>query len=721
LIALLGLVLVTFLIVGVGSYHNARVAADSLASQILDQTASRIAERILLLLQTASTESELTRKLMFNPDIPPYGPPSPAHFPVITSYFYEVMRAQPHFSFLSLGLEGKGEYCHVERKVDGTLVPQECVRNAAGKIERSDYRITNGMRQRIHFDPDWGYDPRTRPYYIAAKEAGRQTWTETYVFVNDPSPDSPGVTCATPVYGADGALLGVISADFNLEALCGFLKGIPVGREGFAVVVEVLRDGRLQLIAHPDLDILIKQVGRDHWLMLTEELKDPRARALMKQLTRLRDGTASPVRPSRFRRAVHQIGEPVDPLVGARFEFAVDDVPYLAEYRRLRGEDLPQWLICTVVPESEIMGSVWRSNRLTLAVGLVTLAIAGLLGWRVSGQVARPLEQLVRETEAIGRLDLEGRGATQSNIREVDRLAHATEEMKAGLRSFQKYVPADLVRSLLATGEEARLGGERKAVTICFADFADFTTVAEKLAPEDLVVLLSANLGILSREMLAAGGTVDKYMGDSIMAFWGAPTARPTHALDACRAALRGRDRLRERQAQQTHDGLPRLNTRFGIHTGEVIVGNIGTEARLNYTVIGNAVNLASRLEGLNKHFRTDIILSDSTYQEARQHVVARPLNWVAVKGKEEAVLVYELLGLRGEVDAVTEEFAELCSWALTAYTTQEWAYAIQFYEQALRLRPDDVPVPMMIARCRNYQARPPGKDWDKAHRLDTK
>jgi len=691
MITVLGLVVLTLLVVGFGSYHNARIAADNLAAQVLEQTSERIAERILFLLQTAGIQGELTRKLLLNPDIPPHTLPTAQTFPVVTAYFYEVMREHPELTFLSLGLEAKGEYCHVERKIDGTLVPQECIRNEAGKIERTDYIVTNGVRHRILFNPDWGYDPRVRPYYIAARETGRQTWTETYIFVNDPSPDSPGVTCATPVYGPDRTLLGVVSADFNLEALCGFLKGIAVGRDGFAVVVEVLKSGELNLIAHPDLNILIKQVGNEHSLMPTEELKDPRARALMRQLKRLRKEERRDAAHGGIRALVHNVLGSAES--SARFDFRVENVPYLGTCRRLAGANAPNWLICTVVPEKEIMGGVWRSNQLTLAVGVVSLLTSLLLAWRVSSQVARPLEGLARETEAIGRLDLGGRPIARSNIREVERLSEATEEMKTGLRSFQKYVPAELVRALLASGQEARLGGERRTVTICFADFVDFTGISEKLPPEQLVELLGANLQVLSEQMLAADGTVDKYMGDSVMAFWGAPRTNPRHAFDACRAAVRSRQRLAELHARWKREGKPPLFTRFGIHTGEVIVGNIGHEARLNYTVVGNAVNLASRLEGLNKHFSTEILISEATYQPVRSEIVARPLNWVAVKGKEEAVLVYELIGLRGETERGAEEFAELCAQALTAYSNQAWARAIELFEQALRLHSDDVPV----------------------------
>jgi adenylate cyclase len=309
----------------------------------------------------------------------------------------------------------------------------------------------------------------------------------------------------------------------------------------------------------------------------------------------------------------------------------------------------------------------------------------------------------------------------RSNVQEIHRLAAATEEMKTGLRSFQKYVPAELVRSLLSSGLEARLGGERRVVTICFSDIADFTPIAESVAPETLVELLGEHLSILSEQIHNSGGTIDKYMGDAVMAFWNAPLPNPTHALAACQAAVRGRDRLHELQLRAKNAGNPVFSARFGIHTGEALVGNMGSETRLNYTVIGNNVNLASRLEGLNKHFGTEIMISDATFQDVSESVVARPLNWVAVQGKTEATLVYELLGLKGEVDAAAEQLVELSAAALAAYRKQNWAEAIEWCERTLRLRAGDRPSQILIARCRAYCEKPPGEKWDKIHRMQSK
>jgi adenylate cyclase len=308
-----------------------------------------------------------------------------------------------------------------------------------------------------------------------------------------------------------------------------------------------------------------------------------------------------------------------------------------------------------------------------------------------------------------------------SVVKEVDRLAIAVEETKASLRSFRKYVPADLIRIVLATREEAGLGGERRTMTISFCDLADFTTLSEQLSPEDLLRHLGDYFSPLSSQILASGGTVDKYIGDAIMAFWGAPAPTPNHAIAACTAALRNQATLAELRPRWTSLGMPELHARIGIHTGEVVVGNIGCLTRLNYTVVGDPVNVASRLEGLGKHYGASILIGEPTYQEARSAVIARPVDWVSVKGKTHGLKVFELLALKEDATPELEELTILAEEALGLYRRREWSGAIRLFREILRIRPGDGPAMMMIARCLAFQVDPPGENWDGVHRMASK
>jgi adenylate cyclase len=308
-----------------------------------------------------------------------------------------------------------------------------------------------------------------------------------------------------------------------------------------------------------------------------------------------------------------------------------------------------------------------------------------------------------------------------SRLLEVDQLARATEQMKMSLRSFGKYVPTDLVRQLLASGIEARPGGENRELSIFFCDLANFTTISENLSPRELVEQLGEYFHAFTEEVAASGGTVDKFIGDAVMAFWGAPVDRPDHAAAACRCALSCQQRLAGLRMIWKKQGKPEFFARIGINTGPVVVGNIGSARRFNYTVIGDAVNVASRLEGLNKFYGTSICVSEQTIRAAGGAVAARPIEQVAVKGKSTPVLVYELLGLSADARADAPRVAALHERGLEHYLRRGWPEAIAAFEEIIRVRPGDGPATEFLRRCRTFVQDPPGPDWDGVNRLETK
>jgi adenylate cyclase len=282
-----------------------------------------------------------------------------------------------------------------------------------------------------------------------------------------------------------------------------------------------------------------------------------------------------------------------------------------------------------------------------------------------------------------------------------DHVAAQVQSMQTGLRSFSKFVPEELVESLLASGREASQAAERRVVTVSISDIQGFTTIAEHLDPEQLVAQLGDYLEALSGQILEAGGTIDKYIGDSILTLWGAPLARADHATVACRAMLDNQQRVRELNARWHSEGRPAFHTRIGISTGEVVVGVIGSRARLNYTVLGDNVNLASRLEGLCKEYRAEILISEATFRAAESDIVARPLDWVEIRGRIEPVAVYELLAMRGEAPGMLVRRAAVFAQAVDAFRQQAWDEADSLLDEALKLCPEDRPARLLQERCR--------------------
>jgi adenylate cyclase len=703
LTVLLILVLSTVLSLAVSGYLTARATAHDLTFKVLDRTSLVIDEQIRGLLIRADHHGDMAQRMLQSNVLRSNDPVG------LVRYFRTLMESFPELTGIFLETEPLGDSLGLSRSEEGRLLVWELRTNPATKgPEIRQYELDDfpTKPRRVDADGDLA-DFRRRPWYIAARNAGRQTWSRAYPFLPfRHSATVPGITCATPLHGDAGKLLGVLGIDFRLDKLCDFLRTQRIGAEGFPFVVEILPDGTRHLIAHPDPGTLLRTVPGPAGavakeLIAPEDFSDPRVREFMAEV------------PSGVNAAANSGATSVRFLEG--------NSPYLGSYRVLAGPDLPSWLICAVIPEDEVLARARADSRLAALIGAGVLLVATLVSIFASARFTRSLVRLAEETKAVGRFEVEARAPVPSVLSEVDQLARATEQMKASLRSFGKYVPADLVRRLLASGLEARLGGEHCVLTIFFCDLANFTALSESLTPQQLVEQLGDYFNAVTEEVGASGGTVDKFIGDAVMAFWGAPLEKPDHAAAACRCALGCQRRLAELRATWKEQGKPLLFARIGLNTGPVVVGNIGSARRFNYTVIGDAVNVASRLEGLNKLYGTSICLSEETLRAAGGAVAARPIERVSVKGKSLPTLVYELLGLSADVGAETQRLAELHERGLEHYYRREWAAAIAAFEETLRVRPNDGPATEMLRRCRRFQQEPPGPDWDGLHHMDSK
>lgn len=294
---------------------------------------------------------------------------------------------------------------------------------------------------------------------------------------------------------------------------------------------------------------------------------------------------------------------------------------------------------------------------------------------------------------------------------------------KTAIKSlFSRYVDPSVVNQLVNNPELVKLGGERKTLSVLFSDIANFTTVSEKLTPDDLVAHLNEYLTAMTGLVFKHGGTLDKYIGDAIIAFWGAPIELKDHAYRACQTAIEMTKRLDELHVKWKKEDKPVLNFRIGINSGEMIVGNVGGNERFDYTVIGDSVNLASRLESANKMYRTRILLSEYTYELVRERVFARELDFIVVKGKTKPVKIFELLS--DEIDGLHDEkkkLVDLYCVGITKYRSREWGMAAQLFERALSVDSSDFPSKMYLERSRVFEAEPPPDDWDGVYVMQTK
>ena len=304
-------------------------------------------------------------------------------------------------------------------------------------------------------------------------------------------------------------------------------------------------------------------------------------------------------------------------------------------------------------------------------------------------------------------------------IQDITERVRMTNELKyfnSQLRNaFSKYLSEEIVEEIVSDPTKLQLGGIKRHMTAMFTDIKSFTTIAEALAPEQLVGLLNYYLSSMSDIILEQKGTIDKYQGDAIIAFFGAPNKLADHALRTCAVAVLMKRLEKEINKQITERGLSQqpIHTRIGINTGEMVVGNMGTSKKMNYTVMGNEVNLASRLEGVNKQYGTFIIASESTIKETGDKLLFRRLDLIRVVGIHKPVRIYEILEMRADAPQELHTLVKLFHIALNLFEDSKWQEAEAAFNKVLENFPDDSPSLFYLKRCKLFLENPPANNWD--------
>lgn len=546
------------------------------------------------------------------------------------------------------------------------------------------------------YSKDIDYDPRTRPWYVLARQrhtAGDAAvaWTPPYQLFTT---KDIGITAAVTVPRENDAEY-VLAFDMLLTDISHITGRIKPSENG--LVALLTGEGRVVGMPRPFAAVTDEDRLKELLLKPVAEIGMP---ALSTAFDQWRATDGAPYSTFQLDHAGGSWWVDVRPL-------------------RLAGNGPSMYLI-VMVPEYDFMGSVYQSEILIGVITAGAIGLALLMAVLLARSYGEPLERLVRESERIRNLELESTAAITSKIREVEYLADAHDRMKNVLGSFARYVPVDLVRTLLVRGEAAHLGGMNKVVTVLFTDIEGFGSVAESMTPEALTQHLAEYFDNMILILKAEQATIDKFVGDAIVAFWNAPNDVPDHAGHAVVAALRCRDRLMQLNAEWKARGLPPLPTRFGINTGSVMVGNVGAESRLNYTVVGDVVNLASRIEGLNRLYGTTLLVSEQVRNDVGARIVWRHVDRVAVKGKLQGVDVFEPLGQASEVLDEHRVFAEKYEEALEHYLDGGFAHALREFRSLLEDYPGDRSVKLMIESCEAFSLDPP-ENWDGIRRLEVK
>ncbi len=289
-------------------------------------------------------------------------------------------------------------------------------------------------------------------------------------------------------------------------------------------------------------------------------------------------------------------------------------------------------------------------------------------------------------------------------------------------RAFCLYLSQKVVKEIEKCPDKLNLGGERKNITAMFTDLVGFSTISENLSPEALVRLLNEYLTEMTDIILRNDGTVDKYIGDAIVAFFGAPISCDNHHLQACITALEMQSKLRELTPLWLEKGYPELKMRIGINTGEMVVGNMGSRQRMDYTVMGDAVNLASRLEGVNKQYGTKILISHHTYEKIVDDLICREIDSIRVVGKDTVTTIYEVIGKKEDMsESNIKLMLEYYKEGLAYYRQGNWDNAAEAFNRTLHVVPQDKPSHVFINRCIEYSKNPPKISWDGVYEMKSK
>lgn len=457
----------------------------------------------------------------------------------------------------------------------------------------------------------------------------------------------------------------------------------------------------LDLAALTEVEVLIKQLRREYPLMVSRQ----------------REAIAS-IRAGQTERASYLL-------------VLIEDSQRLRQAGR---EQLESVIDALVLKKSQRLTQeqrqvIWLTVMVTLTLVALGLVIARLLTQRM----VRPVRELVTGIQSVEQGDL----TVILPIRTSDEIGTLTrafnvfigelrgkEEMR---RTFGKYIDPRILDQFILKPTPAGETGVRREVTVGFSDLVGFTSLSEQLTPAGLVNLLNRHFSLQAEAIQEQRGIVDKFIGDAVMAFWGAPfTGETEHAELACRAALLQLEALaafRRMLPELTglRKNLPLIDARVGLSTGEVIVGNIGSETTRSYTVIGDAVNLASRLEGANRHYGTNILISETTRDRAGDSIVTREIDALTVKGKTEPTRVFELLGLAGATSDAALRLREAFERALAAYRAQDWTKAEAGFLACRELAPEDGPTKLFLERVLKLRASPPAADWNGVWHWESK
>lgn len=502
------------------------------------------------------------------------------------------------------------------------------------------------------------YDVRNTSWFQSALKLKIPNWTHVFrLFVTH----NPGFIYTYPIFDNKGEIIAVAGGSVELLLLSNFMKSHKVSSEQSSILFA--KDGSIlasseELLGNKTINIKDNPLTNKAYQIFLQE---------------------------------HKRNYLLD-FEGV--EYVVSLSPFVSETKK-------ELYLLIMMPSEHLLKQI-RDTQKDLYFMLFFIVIGAIIIAVIfSKRISKPIVALSGEIDRLQRLDLEEEIVTTSHIKEIHHMTRSLIALQSALRSLSAYVPKEQVRMLLKAGRVISLGGKKQELTIMFTDIRDFTTISESSSTVDLIKQLEEYFKRLSSIILQHQGTIDKYMGDGIMAFWGAPEKVKNHAYLAAESALLLQQALNEMNPTWAKQGKPIFYTRIGLHTGKVFVGNIGTPERMNYTIVGDAVNLASRLEGINKMYKITITVSEPLAKLISDDFLLRPIDVVNVKGRNEKVKIFELVAKLSD-ESTTKEMVQFCSSfkeAFEVFEQKDLAKALILFQAIYKKYPDDLPTQLYIER----------------------
>ncbi len=548
------------------------------------------------------------------------------------------------------------------------------------------------------FIEDSNYDHRKQPWYKSCEETQDIDWSNIYLFNKS---RKPGITISNPVYNSKNHdFIGVFALNVEASSFSNILNEEKVGIDSSVFIVSE----KGEIIAHSDISETKKANNVKQEIQLLYKSQDIK----MKTAIEFFDKNGTDTFTFEYNGTLYVAGLSYFPKINS----------YSNRGKIITVNKFDDWRVGIIVPANEFVGTTRDIQKKAMLISILFVLLSLCVVIFFSRSISKPIMLLAEEANKIKNFDLSGAVKITSNVKEIKILNEAIVSMKNNIRSFSKFIPKVLVGKFLKSNLEIGISGKIKRTTIFFTDIVGFTTICEEYPADKLPEHLSDYFEEVSNIIFKYNGTIDKYIGDAVMAFWGAPEKDKDQSLNACKAALAIQKRLNDLNSQWDAQGKPVLNTRIGLHVGNAIVGTMGSSDRINYTALGNTVNLAARLEGANKFYHTSVIISESVFKEIEGSCLARPLDIVAVKGKSECIEIYELVGITKDEPSLLPSknqiaFCTLFSKGYKLYKEKRWDEAIEIFREIHKKFGEDYTAHMYINRCKDFKKNPPPPDWN--------